>query len=370
MLNKLSINNFKSIKSQTINLGLVNVFIGENGSGKTNLLEAVAMLSCAKENKLLSEDFYAKGIRVAKSDLIFSSFLNDKIKTTIEIELHTSDNLVIPTNLKWISNSWHDSTLFDSKTIKTEAEIINDLAKLRILENNENYQHLKNYIIYSINTMSLRGLHIESRKEPLGLYGEGLDMELSKLTNQQLNQLKQLNYLIPWLNDFMIDADDKLKYKGFKPNKSGSKLYFTDKFMNENNNFFSSENANEGVLHLLFYITLFVSERTPKFFAIDNIESSLNPHLCTKLMEIICELAKKYNKQVLITTHNPAILDGLNLFDNDIRLFEVARNDEGHTCTRRIEMKPEIKDLPIGKRELKLSDMWTRGFLGAISQDF
>jgi hypothetical protein len=31
----------------------------------------------------------------------------------------------------------------------------------------------------------------------------------------------------------------------------------------------------------------------------------------------------------LVTTHNPAALDGLNLNDEDQRLFVVYRNDEG-----------------------------------------
>lgn len=46
-------------------------------------------------------------------------------------------------------------------------------------------------------------------------------------------------------------------------------------------------------------------------------------------MKKICELAVKNGKQVLITTHNPAILDGLNLNDGSQRLYVVTRNDEG-----------------------------------------
>ena len=66
-----------------------------------------------------------------------------------------------------------------------------------------------------------------------------------------------------------------------------------------------------------------------------------------------------------MTTHNPAILDGLNLNDDRIRLFEVYRNDKGQTKTRRIMINADNKP-----EKLKLSELWMRGYLGAISQNF
>jgi AAA15 family ATPase/GTPase len=47
MLTKFKVENFKSIHSLELELGRMNVFIGENGSGKSNVLEAVALASAA-----------------------------------------------------------------------------------------------------------------------------------------------------------------------------------------------------------------------------------------------------------------------------------------------------------------------------------
>lgn len=44
MFKRLAIKNFKSIIDLTIELGRVNVFIGANGMGKSNVLEAIARL--------------------------------------------------------------------------------------------------------------------------------------------------------------------------------------------------------------------------------------------------------------------------------------------------------------------------------------
>ncbi len=52
MMERISI---KSVKYLKLKLGRVNVLIGENGCGKTNILEAVALASAAAEGKLDNE---------------------------------------------------------------------------------------------------------------------------------------------------------------------------------------------------------------------------------------------------------------------------------------------------------------------------
>lgn len=47
MINTVTIKDFKSITDVTVDLGQINVFIGANGSGKSNILEAMGVLSAA-----------------------------------------------------------------------------------------------------------------------------------------------------------------------------------------------------------------------------------------------------------------------------------------------------------------------------------
>jgi AAA15 family ATPase/GTPase len=223
---------------------------------------------------------------------------------------------------------------------------------------------LENYLIYNIHSNALRGYTHESKKEPLGIFGEGLDVLLSTFNKEQINEIKSYNF-INWLDSFEIDASDKLKTAGYKLGRSSSKLYFIDKYMQKKNNFFSAENVNEGALYVLFYLALFISEKTPAFFAIDNIETALNPYLCRELMCTITKLAVKYNKQVLITTHNPAVLDGLNLFDDNQNLFIVKRRDDGQTAIEELKVKPQIQE-----KKYKLSELWMRGLIGGLPNEF
>ena len=127
--------------------------------------------------------------------------------------------------------------------------------------------------------------------------------------------------------------------------------------------------ANEGFLFVLFYATLFSSKYTPSFFAVDNIDASLNPHLCKVLIKELIKLAKENGKQAFVTTHNPAILDGLDLHEDEQQLFVVERDDKGATQLRRVE----VDDLPKPKRNgetIKLSEAFMRGHLGGLPTNF
>jgi AAA15 family ATPase/GTPase len=116
----------------------------------------------------------------------------------------------------------------------------------------------------------------------------------------------------------------------------------------------------------MFYFALFVSDDTPKFFAIDNIENALNPKLCTRLIQELVELAKKYDKQVIFTTHNPAILDGLDLHDDEQRLFVVYRNIDGHTKAKRVYAHEPLDD----DDPVPLSEAFMNGYIGGLPNNF
>ena len=382
MISEINIKNFKSIVDLTLPLSNINVFIGENGCGKSNILEAVGFACAAntprqflrtsydelgKSEKFNSQIDLAKlshiGIRAAKPSLIFNSFEGEKSDNGTFIKFGFAGlglyfnikvldiNDVFP---KWVVQGGED--FIPSDTILSETQ---QAERLNVPK------ALSEYLIYTLNTAALRGLSNESLAEPVGINGENLDVLISTFANGDLAALKENAQFIDWLEEVVIDKKDELKLQGYKPGRGKSLLYFKDKYMMQQNNIFSAENANEGILHVLFYIALLTSDRTPVFFAIDNIENCLNPKLCRTLMKKISDLAVSKNKQALITTHNPAVLDGLNLHDDRQRLFVVKRNDEGHTQIERIKLKPKTD-----AEQLKLSEMWMRGILGGLPTNF
>src|SRR6266404_9241908 len=74
MIRKVRVENFKSIPDLTLELGRVTVLIGANGSGKSNILEAIALASAATQNKLDNEFLSSRGIRVTETRFMRSAF--------------------------------------------------------------------------------------------------------------------------------------------------------------------------------------------------------------------------------------------------------------------------------------------------------
>lgn len=401
MLRKIRIQNYKSILDDTLELGRLNVFIGENGCGKTNILEALAMTSGALGGDLSADGLFNRGIRLARPSLTISAFANCVAAPAVEITLDgMADSLKLVShggpdfsaNVTWEVESFLLSLVQierDTKRILNAASELspqanNQIAELRstifgfkdVLTPNQSNdflalsmlaQELNGFAIYNATTPALRGLQSASRKDPLGIHGEGLDTAIQALEDGQRDELRKRAGCISWFKDLRIDEEDRLKLQGFKLGRSTSTLYFVDRFMAADNDVFSAENANEGILHVLFYLTLFLNKHSPPIFGVDNIESALNPQLCRELLMQLAELATTNDKQALITTHNPAVLDGLNLHDDEQRLFVVSRDSRGHTVTERIRVKPETKGT---EPRRKLSELWMRGLIGGLPERF
>ncbi len=142
--------------------------------------------------------------------------------------------------------------------------------------------------------------------------------------------------------------------------------------MDKERNRLSGYDASEGILYVLFMLVLALHPRTPKFFAIDNFDQAMNPRLVRALTRLFCKIIIESDspRQAMLTTHNPLVLDGLDLRDDRIRLFAVERNHStgGATKTSRVILSDKI--LESGQKGMPLSTMWVMGLLGGVPDIF
>lgn len=89
LIRKLTVHGFKSImQKQPIELGRVNCFIGANGVGKSNLLEALGVLGAAANGVVDDESLLRRGVRAGVPRLYKSSFASEgKAPSHIGIEV-------------------------------------------------------------------------------------------------------------------------------------------------------------------------------------------------------------------------------------------------------------------------------------------
>jgi predicted ATPase len=387
MIRKVRVKNYKSITDLDLNLGRVTVLIGANGSGKSNILEAIALASAASQWKLDNEFLTSRGIRVTDMQFMrpaFSSLpsLGDAIQISAEGDgdLTYACDLSVDESASYAKLKQGPSMRY-TKAIRSDvlawldgadipdwesadATATNQFAQRMISFLQQVTQKkagiLSGFLIYSPENSALRIFQSEGQILPLGIRGEGLFAHLKALDTERnrvrLARIKESLTLIEWFETFEIPDN-------LSPGERSIKI--RDRYLPENA-LFDQRSANEGFLFLLFYVTLFTSPDTPAFFAIDNIDTSLNPKMCIALVQQLVALAKENDKQVILTTHNPAVLDGLDLNDDEQRLLVVERNKAGHTRVRRVEA-PKLTN---GQTPVSLSEAFTRGYIGGLPKNF
>src|ERR1700678_808580 len=101
MIREIRVKNFKSIVDLTLELGRITVLIGANGSGKSNILEAIALASAASQDKLDNEFLAPRGIRVSEPRFMRSAFDETSRSKEIVISIQGDNQVDDPAAFKF-----------------------------------------------------------------------------------------------------------------------------------------------------------------------------------------------------------------------------------------------------------------------------
>ena len=312
LIRKLTVHGFKSImQKQPIELGRVNCFIGANGVGKSNLLEALGVLGAAANGVVDDESLLRRGVRAGVPRLYKSSFASEgKAPSHIGIEVSGEWQECYRVSLlnplgspepawKYKTEYLSDGTaeiIADGLRSKTNLNPLAGLAALKMVELAEDnpaaqlMRALQEYAIYCPNTPTLRGItpDLQSRR-PMGLSGGQLAEAFEMLRTHLEAQgdageeiLDEVLALIDWVADVAITSQAGTLLSPKVP-RSKHLLKFTDRFMQKSRNELTAYDASEGALYVLFTAALCLLPQSPKIFAIDNLDQALNPRLVTSL---------------------------------------------------------------------------------------
>jgi len=390
MLSSANIKNYKSIVNLSLPLGRFNVLIGENGCGKSNILEALTLGAAAEVGPLEKVFLEAKGIRMTSPRFMLPAF-EDMDPGSIEISMIDDNGIAYSHILIYEASQkppyWKD--IVQSNTYNLLRLIMQKQSgesRLKVSEVLEQLENFSKDTIFNINikevsgeptilfiqsknwsqfqTFSLDEYELRSYSQPgetsLGIHGKGLFSYIKEIAQKPegwkiLSEIREGLKLLDWFDDMTIPENQLM---------NENEVFLKDRYIRETLNTFDQRSTNEGFLYLLFYLTLVISDDTPPFFAIDNIDSSFNPKLCREVIRLLITLAKKHGKQIIATTHNPAVLDGLDLSDDEQKLMVVHRSIDGYTRIRTIK-KDEVTE-----SSMPLSQLWMRGFIGGLPVNF
>lgn len=367
-IEKIAIKNFKSLYDISFEPGKVNVFIGANGSGKSSVLEAIGILSAAMSDRVNNNALQRKGIRLSTSALYKSKFSSIKMEgATVDFGIDWKNQDSKYSYLTYLAvpkedDSWKyfaESVTKDNESIfgrsnRSSVQTNNKVGYYALAEQlaRDEYRdflkYIENYGIYQPDTLTLRGTVPDPAQiMPIGLNGGRLAEAMADLITYDDGDLmfgtmfmEDVLELLDWASEFKVGKPKKTILNPGVPSTQQI-IEFKDKYLKDTAAF-TGYDASEGALYVLFMLTLAMHDKAPKMFAIDSFDHALNPRLAKKVTEIFSKKIIEENKTVFMTTHNPLVLDGLDLSDDNIRLFTTDRNKNGFVEIRRVQVSEEL----------------------------
>ena len=388
-IQEIKIKNFKSLYDVSFCPGNINVFIGANGSGKSSVLEAIGVLSAAMTDRVNNNSLQRKGVRLSTSSLYKSQFRSiERSMPTVDFAMNWERNHdKYDYSVHLTTPSDNDTWKYHSESVSKNGEIVFGRSNRTSVQLNnkvgyyalsekltgEEYTDMGNYIsgygIYQPDTLTLRGNVADpTQVTPIGLNGGRLADAMEDLFSVVDDEIMfgtlsmdDVLELIEWASDIHITKPKKSNLNPGVPS-TRQVIEFQDRFL-KNKSVFTGYDASEGALYVLFMLTLAMHPDVPGMFAIDSFDHALNPRLAKRITEIFSQLIIESGKTVFMTTHNPLVLDGLNLADERIRLFAINKNKYGYAELNRIQISQKL--LETGQ---SLSRLWINGLLGGVPE--
>jgi predicted ATPase len=392
MLTEFTLANFKSYKASRLPLGSLTVLIGANAAGKSNALEGLRFLSWLAQGQKLSSIQYAvnsveRVVRGRVNDLCHqgqSSFTIgchldltewNQLDITLNVrdgELHISSERItgstspvplydldqpsqgVGTDVGVIYNNFLKGSKKPRITCSDQMALFvqldspahfnaKHLTSQKIIPDTvREYQRvLKNILFLDPVPAKMREYSFKSDKR-LQEDGTNLSSVLYRLwENQAENQQAILNF-IRSLPEQAIDGLDFL----FGP-RDEVMVRLAETFGN-NRRYCEAALLSDGTLRVLAIAAAMLSATEGSLVVIEEIDNGVHPNRAKHLLASIRDIAEQRKLRVLLSTHNPALMDALP----DAALGDVV------FCFR----NPEEGD----SRLVRLGDMYE--FPGLISQ--
>lgn len=391
-IERISICDFKALKNISFSPGFVNVFVGANGTGKSTLLEAIGVLSAAMTDRVDGNALTRKGVRLSAPSLYKSAFNGAKRSQTISFDVTWRPSIqsellkyAVHLNIPSDDNAWHyhSEALFqgDSKIWGRSGrskENYDNYVGMLLTDQSENLisirpsiEPFRSYAIYQPFTAALRGTIADPQQaNPVGLGGGRLAEALEELIHEVDRDLMvgdntdiyldEILEVIDWADSISIGSPTKERVNSAIP-VSRRVLEFKDKYLQDRMRF-TAYDASEGALYVLFMFCLALHPKAPSVFAVDNFDQAMHPRLARAVMRKISDIMIQQEKTIFLTTHNPLVLDGLDLSNDNIRLFTLNRSQKsGAVSIERIEISSDLI-----KEKMSLSQLWTSGRIGGV----
>ena len=357
-IDRLTIKGFKSIRElKDFELRALNIFIGGNGSGKSNLIEFFRMLRNIIDGNLYEYIRLGGGI---------SDFLYNGRKATSEMEFETrfgdrgyrfllkpgpSDNCVLSSEARYCRRSktgWRelgDSPDGKSLLVKEAKGDSKDGKYSRPV-----YDAISSWQIYHFHdtgaSAAMRHYEIVQDNKVLRFDAANIGPYLLRLQKDYAVEYREVldavRLVMPFFDDFLLDAVD------FGPKRKVN-LSWRQKGSDYP---MQPYHLSDGSIRFICLATALLQPNPPSTVLIDEPELGLHPTAIAILAELIQNASKR--TQLIVATQSPALIDHFEVED-----VIVANRKNGASIFERLREK----DFHIWLESYSMGELWSKNVI-------
>lgn len=359
ILKKLTIKNFKSIREQTLELGPLNIFIGANGSGKSNLIEVFRFL-----REIVNQNLAKYTVKQGGTDTLFHyghrrspqmSFRlsfdenGDSNAYMVSLDVASGDSLYPCEEIVYSKEAEQSREPFVlpikpdyvESRLKTEEhecarQALNDIRNCRAYHFNDTSDEAGVKKTCEINDNRF----LRPQAENLAAF---LYWMKKKEPNYYTNIRDTVRQIAPFFDDFYLEP--------MRLNEKTIQLHWTDKGSDDP---FHASSLSDGTLRFICLATLLMQPEVPLLILIDEPELGLHPAAITLLAAMLSSTSKR--TQILVATQSVTLIDQ---FDPDA-VWTVEREDDQSVFRHLNE-----QDIASWLEDYSLGELWEKNVLGA-----
>lgn len=359
MIERIIIENFKSIRKLDLELKPINILIGANGAGKSNFISFFKMVNQIYEQKL--QEYIGNNIDKL---LYFGRKNSESIHGLLDFNDTNAVDIVIKPYIdsnkgyidrfsdfwngrndktknyhSWHLNNWDSGR--DESQLREKAH-----ARANYVKN-----YLKSFKVYHFHDTSqnskMKRISVINDNRLLRENGENLASFLYFLQEKHKSDFKKIELTIrsvaPFFDRFDLEPDffsvDQIELRWLE---KGS------------NDYFNAYDLSDGTLRFIALTTLLMQPNLPKTIIIDEPELGLHPFAINKLAAMIRQVAKK-GTQVIVATQSVNFVDNFDPED----VISVDREDNQSVFKRF-----NSEDLKEWLEDYTLGELWNKNILG------
>lgn len=372
MLTKLTIKNYKSLENVTLTPGPLTVLVGPNASGKSNILDALELLTELIPGRKRIKDALAE--RGGYSSIVWGGDTQRNI--TIEIEwrrqqksgaksrnrlsitigmekkrcVFRSEALQLDENQLIVRDS--ETTWRSDRRTRGLPEGHSDASFLTLLGGDESFtqvvfDYLTNWVFHDFDPHLMRPPQPVKKEYRLSERGENLSTVIHTLYSAGDPSLTRILESVR----SSVPAVEQLS----SPITEDGKTYVAlrEKNVPEST---GSWGLSEGTLFSLALATALYTPEMPSLLALESPDTTLHPYVMESVAEMLKIASRK--TQVIVTTHSPYLLDYL-----PPEAIVIVEKIDGKTTCKPIKGRKGVKK---ATKALGLGEMWYSGHLGGV----